>query len=79
VDEKPDPADVGGAGVAREMEVAIEAGTVAAGFPGIGVEAESVANRSVVGVGAEVPRLHARSMSKTPIQKKICFFILFLV
>ena len=51
---------------------------VAAGFTDSGVDADSVANRFKAGVGADVPKLQARSASKSPIQIKNRLFILFL-
>ena len=51
---------------------------VAAGFTDSGVDADSVANRFEVGVGADVPKVQARSMSKSPIQKTNRLSILFL-
>jgi hypothetical protein len=53
VDDGVDPAAEGG--VERKTEVAIWAGSVEAGSPGSGVEADKVANRSVVGVGLVIP------------------------
>ena len=61
----------GGIGVDKmKANVPIDAGVlVAAGFADSGVDADSVANRSEVGVGADVPRLQARSSNKIPLQK----------
>jgi hypothetical protein len=65
-------------GVAKKTDVGIAGSVVAAGFAGSGVDADSVANRFEVGVGADVPTLQARSASKNPIQIKNRLFILFL-
>jgi hypothetical protein len=53
-------------------------GVVIAGFADSGVDADSVANKSAVGVGADVPKLQAGSASKSPIQIKSRLSILFL-
>ena len=67
MDEEVGTPVIAGAGVARKIEVEICAGAVTAGFPPSGVEAESVANRSVVGFGVDIPTLQARRESKSPI------------
>ena len=68
-----------GMGVDKKTDVAACLGFgVAAGFPASGVDADSVASRFVVGVGAKVPRLQARSVSKSPIQIKSRLAILLL-
>ena len=69
MDERADPAAVDGIGVARKMAVAIWAGWVTEGFTDCGVDAESVANRSVVGAGVAIPMLQADNASRIPIQK----------
>ena len=71
---------VGGIGVDKiKAKVLVDAGViVATEFTDSGVDADSVANRFKAGVGADVPRLQARSASKSPIQIKSCLFILFL-
>lgn len=68
---------VDGMGVDKKTDVALCSGSaVVAAFADSGVEADSVANRSAVGVGADVPRVQARSRRRTsPLQKTICFFI----
>jgi hypothetical protein len=70
--------EVGGTGVVK-LNVRVCPGiAVAAGFPDNGVDAASVASRFEVGVGADVPRLQARIVSKSPIQIKSFLFIFFL-
>ena len=66
-------------GVDKKTDVAACIGfLVAAGFPASGVDADKVASRLVVGVGADVPRLQARSVSRSPIQTKSRLAILLL-
>jgi hypothetical protein len=71
---------VGGTGVDKmEENVGVDTGVVPSdGFADSGVDADSVANRSVVGVDADEPKLQARSASKIPLQKKSRLFILLL-
>lgn len=78
MDEEVDTARVDGMGVDKKTAVAIAGAVVVAGFADSGVEADSVANRSVVGVDPDVPRLQARSVSKSPIKIESRLFILFL-
>ena len=69
---------VDGTGVDKITGVAIAGSVVAAGFPDSGVDADNVANKSAVGVGAGVPKLQAESASKSPIQIKSRLSILLL-
>ncbi len=60
---------VDGIGVDKNTEVAPVAGSaVEAGFTDSGVDADNVANRSVVWVGADVPRLQATRIRRGPLQ-----------
>jgi hypothetical protein len=63
-------------GVDKINGVAFAGSVVTAGFPGIGVDADSVANKFEVGVGEDIPKLQARSKTKIPIQKKSRLVIL---
>ena len=68
-----------GMGVDKKTDVAACLGfLVAAGYSASGVDADNVANKLVVGVGADVPILHARSVSRNPAQIKSRLSILFL-
>jgi len=80
VDEEVGTDIVGGIGVDKiKANVLVDAGVIVAPeFTESGVDADSVANRFKAGVGADVPRLQARSASKSPIQIKSRLFILFL-
>jgi hypothetical protein len=64
-------------GVDKKTDVASKGVMVVAGFAASGVDADSVANRFVVGVGADVPKVQARSASKSPIKTKSRLSILF--
>jgi len=77
VDEAVGTDMVGGMGVSKiEANVLVDAGVVpAAGFADSGVDADSVANRFEVGVGADVHRLQARSRRRSPLNGYIRLFI----
>jgi hypothetical protein len=79
VDEEVGVVIVDGMGVNKKVDVAICTGfLVTAGLTDSGVDADSVANRSVVGVGADVPRLQASRAIKNPTHRKNRLLILFL-
>ena len=60
-----------------EENVGVDTGVVPPdGFADSGVDADSVANKSEAGVGADVPTLQARSVRRrNPLQRYIFLFI----
>jgi hypothetical protein len=66
---------VDGIGVDKKTDVAIAGAVTVAGFADSGVDADSVANRFVVGVGAKDPRLQAMSRRSSPLNGYIRLFI----